>query len=118
MLELIRLLQQDLEILEDFAKKCQLNLNFSKCTALSVREKGSAVEYYLHGAKINNTDSYTYLGIQIQYDIKFSNHYDKILRKATRTLGMLCRVLKHADTKTRQISYLFWSKDVWSGIQI
>ena len=92
--------------MEDFAKKWQLNFNVNKCAVLSVGEKGFAVEYFLHGTKLNNTDSYTYKGIEIQYNVKFSNHYDKIFSKATRTLGMLRIVLKDADTKTRQILYL------------
>ena len=39
-------LQKDLEILEDFAKKGQLDFNVNKCAVLSVGEKGFAFEYF------------------------------------------------------------------------
>ena len=45
------------------------------------------------------------MGVEISYDSKWKGHIDKIVSKSTRLLGMLSRVLKSADTRTRQLAY-------------
>ena len=98
-------LQQDLNVLQRYANDWQLTFNVSKCAVLSVGESKSRISYFLCDQRLNNVDSHPYLGIELQNNLKWEKHYVKIIGKANRTLYMLRRVLKHADTKTRKIAY-------------
>ena len=51
------------------------------------------------GFKISYT-IHLYLGIELIYDLKWEKHVTNIVAKTSRTLGMLFRVLKMADTAT------------------
>ena len=46
-----------------------------------------------------------YLGVELSYDLKWAGHLKEIVAKPTRLLGILYRVLKTANTKTRRIAY-------------
>ena len=98
-------LQKDLMTLQKYANDWQLSFNVTKCAVLSIGEKKSEIDYFLCEQRLKNVDTHPYLGLELQSNIKWEAHYDKIISKATRILFMLRRVLKHADTKTRKIAY-------------
>ena len=103
-------LQKDLMTLQKYANDWQLSFNVTKCAVLSIGEKKSEIDYFLCEQRLKNVDTHPYLGLELQSNIKWEAHYDKIISKATRILFMLRRVLKHADTKTRKIAYFFFSE--------
>jgi len=98
-------LQDDLNKLESWSHTWQLSFNSSKCSVLSVGEKDSQQAYFLNNARLQNVNSHPYLGIEFSCNLKWNLHLDILASKATRTLGMLQRVLKTADTKTRLVAY-------------
>ena len=83
-----------------------MTFNISKCVVLSKGEANSSVLYHLNNQQLRNVNSHPYLGIELQHDLKWTNHHEKILSKANRSLGMLRRVLKDADTQTRKIAFI------------
>ena len=98
-------LQQDLNVLQEYASKWQLTFNVAKCAVLSIGETKAEADYFLCNQRLSNVESHPYLGIELQSNLKWDKQYNKIISKANRTLFMLRRVLKQADTKTRQIAY-------------
>ena len=83
----------------------QLSFNTARCAGLSIGEKDSEQFYFLNGRQLKNVNSHPYLGVELNYDLKFSRHIDKITSKASRVQGTLSRVLKTADTKTRLVAH-------------
>ena len=98
-------LSKDLQTLEKWSQNWQLSFNPAKCSVLSIGEKDSTQSYYLCNTKMQNVNTHSYLGVELSYNLKFDKHIDKITSKANRLIGMLSRVLKHADTKTKLIAY-------------
>ena len=99
------ILQEDLHKLQTWAQTWQLLFNSSKYSVLSVGETGSKQQFFLNYTLLQNTNSHPYLGVKSKNNLKFDGHIDNIVSKASRLLGMLARVLKSADTKTRKIAY-------------
>ena len=98
-------LAKDLKTLEAWSRTWQLSFNTAKCAVLSIGEKDSKQVYFLNGSRLKNVNSHPYLGVELNYNLKFSRHIDNITSKASRVQGMLSRVLKSADTKTRLVAY-------------
>jgi len=98
-------LQEDLNKLYIWSQKWQMTFNPSKCSVLSIGDKNSTQEFYLDATKIKNVNSHPYLGVELSSNLKFDKHYNNIVSKAGRLLGMIRRVLKTADTRTRKIAY-------------
>ena len=69
------------------------------------RWKKPPISVCLGGQDIKKVASYKYLGIDLQYDLSFKDHFNNISSKALKTLGLLRRSLKHADIKTKLIVY-------------
>ena len=93
-----KILQNDLNELEEWGKLWQLAFNNSKCSVLSLRTN------YINNSRLWNFLNHPY-GIELSYDLKWEKHITNITAKVSRTLGMLSRVLKMADTRTRQLVY-------------
>jgi hypothetical protein len=100
-----RILQEDLCKLESWSHNWQLSFNPSKCSVLTIGESNSQQIFFYAGVQLQIVSSHPYLGIELSFDLKWSKHIDKIEAKANRLLGMLARVLKSADTKTRMVAY-------------
>ena len=82
-----------------------MTFNAKKCSVLSVGQSNSHESYFLNNIILENVNSHPYLGIEISSDLKWNRHIDLTVSKTNRLLGMLRRVLKTADTKTRQVAY-------------
>ena len=100
-----KILQKDFNKLEECWKLWQLSLNHNKCSILSIHDNTLKHPYYLNNSRLRNVLNHSYLGIELSYDLKWEKHMTNITAKASRTLGMLSRVLKMADTRTRQLAY-------------
>ena len=100
-----QVLQRDLDMLGSWSRRWQLSFNIDKCSVLSVKDGVSRPDYYLDGRRLENVDSHPYLGIELAYNLKWSRHIDNIVAKASGRLGLLRRVLKSADSRTRQQAY-------------
>ena len=96
-------LQEDLDKLASWSQIWQLSFNPSKCSVLTIG--GSEQVYHLNNSLLKNVPSHPYLGEKFSSNLKWDKHIDKIESKANQRLGMLKRVLKTADRKTRKIAY-------------
>ena len=113
-------LKSDLKALENWSHTWQLTFNPSKCSVLSIGKKHSHQNYFLNNTKLKTVNSHPYLGVELSSDLKWDRHIDKILAKANKIKGLLSRVLKTADTKTRLVAYktlvrsnLEYASQVW-----
>ena len=88
-------LQEDLNNLNSWAKKWQLNFNFSKCYHVGITSKRSPKIFsnVMNNQVITRVSSTKYLGININHNLKWNKHCDIICRKANSTLGLLRRIL-------------------------
>jgi len=99
------ILQNDLKTLENWSHTWQMSFNTSKCCVLSIGEKDSTHSYFLNNNRLKNVNSHPYLGVEISHNLKWDDHIEKVTTKANKVRGMLGRVLKFADTKTRLVAY-------------
>ena len=76
-----------------------------KCEVLSVKDLKQYQAYYLCDQKFRNVDNHPYLGVEFSYDLKWKTNIGNVAAKATRVLGMLHRVLRGADMKTKEMVY-------------
>lgn len=100
-------LQSDLDILNDWADTWQLSFSVSKCFLMTISRKKNidTITYTLAGSNLELVEEHPYLGIILQSDLTFISHISNIVSRARRLLGMLRRVLKDGDTKTRMIAF-------------
>ena len=69
------------------------------------KQQSHNAQYTLAGSNLELVNAHPYLGIMRQSNLTFSTHINNIACKARRFNGMLRKVLKDADTKTRLIAY-------------
>ena len=98
-------LQEDLVKLEIWASKWGMRFNASKCYILSV-EKKSTYFYKLCDTILKEVQSNPYLGVLFSNDMKWSNHINKICKKANSTLGFLRRNLYRCPSSCRKNAYI------------
>ena len=99
------LLQEDLRQLEAWAQDWGMEFNASKCYILSINSKSSYF-YQLNNTILKHVDNNPYLGLLISKDLKWSNHIEKISKKASATLGFAQRNLRHCPIECRKSSYI------------
>ena len=71
------ILQQDLNVLQLYAAEWQLIFNIPKCAVISIGESNSNVDYVLCNTRLSNVNSHSYLGIELQWNLKWKSHYEK-----------------------------------------
>ena len=114
-------LQQDVTTLYNWSIKWGMLFNSSKCVHMQIGFKTPEVRFYLGNDTIPTSDCIKYLGVYIQYDLKWKVHITTITAKANRSLGALRRNLNEAPSKTKIIAYktivrpiLEYASQVWS----
>ena len=93
-------LQADLDILQEWEIKWDMQFNPSKCQVIHVTRSRSPLPttYTLHGETLEAVASARYLGVDIANDLSWKTHVSRITNNANKSLGFLRRNLK---TKTR-----------------
>ena len=84
-----------------------MSFNANKCYILPVN-KSPIVQpffYQLDNAIIKYVQSYPYLGVTLQHDLKYGEHVNKITCKAGKVLGLCQRNLKHCPQKLKELAY-------------
>ena len=89
-------LQNDLNTLEIWEKKWDMEFNPSKCQVIHVTKKKETIptKYYLHGTLLESENSAKYLGVDISNNLSWEDHINRITKKANQTLGFLRRNIK------------------------
>ena len=117
-----QLLQKDLESLSKWESCWQMSFNADKCFVLRIPGSRTPItsEYKLGNATLQETDSHSYLGVEIQKDLKWNTHINKITASASKTLGFVRRNLGSCTKETKMAAYvslvrptLEYSSAVW-----
>ena len=83
-------LQEDINAIITWSKSSQLNFNISKCTHISFKPK-IVSSYNLSDTAISITDFQKDLGLVVSNDLSWENHYNHIIPRAYKILGLICR---------------------------
>ena len=93
-----KVLQEDLNQLHEWEERWQLKFNKAKCNimrATHARQKKFVFGYELDGVLLKDTDSTSYLGVELSADMKWNSHVKKVTAKGNTLLGILRRNLKN-----------------------
>jgi hypothetical protein len=99
------LLQEDLHTLAQWEATWGMDFHPQKCSVLRVTRSRSPflTDYTLKGTKLCTEQSSKYLGVDLQTDLSWKTHIDRVTKKANNMLGFLRRNLRNTkeDTKTK-----------------
>ena len=90
-------LNGELKKIHDWLKLNKLSLNIGKTKAMVFHMPQKRIinpKLKINGYDIEIVDSFNFLGIHLDKDLKWKNHLDIIRKKISRIMGVLCR-LKH-----------------------
>ena len=85
-----------------------MRLNAKKCQTLIVtrNKRVPAWFYNLGGEPIIPVSQATYLGLQLNHDMTWTNHIESVKAKASQRLGFVKRNLKGASQRQRRTAYV------------
>ena len=118
-----RLLQNDLDKLQQWEQDWDMEFNPSKCTVIHVSRSRSplAAEYLLHGQVLESVTSSKYLGVDIGDNLSWNQHIQKVSGAANRTLGFVKRNIRTKNKVIRETAYkalvrpkVEYASPVWS----
>jgi hypothetical protein len=116
-------LQKDLDTLAAWSNTWLMKLNVNKCASLTITRKRSPkiYQYTLLGENLNRVEKHDYLGVTISHDLRWDDHCTKVLKKASRTLGLLRRTLSPCTRQVKEQAYtslvrpqLEYASEVWN----
>ena len=117
-----KLMQQDLDTLQDWEKKWMMEFHPDKCEVISITRKRNPrnFTYYLHGKELKHVKHLKYLGVNITHDLRWDKHIDSITSQATNTLNFLRRNINIRNCNVKFQAYktlvrpiLEYSSTVW-----
>ena len=100
-------LQNDLNTVTDWAQAWQMKFNVSKCSILRIHRLQNPIinSYTVMNEELTAVKHHPYLGVELDQKLSFTNHIDNVTAKATRTLNLLRRNLKHCPPKVKEQAY-------------
>ena len=101
----VRILQNDLKILEEWERTWKMKLNIDKCIVLSVTLKSNPTKtrYTLHNQQLLSVHSAKYLGVTIDSKLSFNEHVDSTCKKATQHWHSSIGTSDHVRGKSKLI---------------
>ena len=101
-------LQQDLDLLHEWAVKWQLRFNVTKCTIMRFTRSLSPIifNYKLNGNNLNTSSEHSYLGVTLDSKLSWSSHINNTAAKANRTLSSLKHNLSKCSSSVKESAYL------------
>jgi len=115
-------LQKDLDSLLRWSIENGMSFNTRKSSKISFgsRCERYCFQYNLGGTVLAETDKIKYLGIIIQNNLKWDQHIDVTIAKASRILGLIKHTIPDAPTEIKKLAYktlcrpiLEYGSDVW-----
>ena len=108
--EMEKLLNSDLEDVNDFFKANKLKLNAKKTKMVCFRKKGHKLEQediniYLDNVCLKLEDNASFLGITLDSHLKWESHCSKVANKISKNSSVICRVKKMLPPKSLKILY-------------
>ena len=100
-------LQHDLDAVGQWANKWQMKFNVGKCYRLqiSVKKTSCPYQYSLNDEILDNVQHHPYLGVELDKDLKWGSHIEKIVSKANRSLGFIKRNLSMCPKEIKCAAY-------------
>jgi len=96
-----RQLQNDLDLLLQWAEDWQMTFNIEKCKVMHIGNQNlSSVCYYMNGCKLAECQEEKDLGVLVSNNLKVGPQCNQAFQKANRILGLLKRMI---DNKTSHI---------------
>ena len=94
-------LQNDLNLLQEWEEKWDMEFNPSKCQVLHITRSCRPIRYNytMHGQTLDSVEKARYLGVDISLDLSFSHHIDRITTNAQKNLGFLKRNITRIPRK-------------------
>ena len=96
-------LQNDIDLLVDWAKKWGMSFNINKCSVLHLGHNNKSHTYSMYDpstsrrVELKSTICERDLGVYIDSDLKFSHHTTTQVNKANRLVGMIRRCYTYLD---------------------
>ena len=88
-------LQNDLNNLVKWYKTNLMSFNLNKCKQMSFfRTSSPATTYHIDNFALESVDYFCDLGVHMDHKLNFNYHIEKIVNKASRTLGVIKRYAK------------------------
>ena len=102
-----RILQNDLNTLQEWERTWDMEFNPSKCQVLHTGRARQLIhsQYTLHGEILESVDSAHYLGVSISKDLTWNTHINEIVTKAHQTLGFVKRNVKTKNQSVKELAY-------------
>ena len=85
------ILQEDLERLNEWAKKWQMSFNADKCKVLHIGKKNMKAQYKIDGKNIGAVREEKDLGVMVTDDLKVAKQCNKAASRGNQKLGMIRR---------------------------
>ena len=82
-------LQNDLNKIQEWAKKWKMEFNVDKCKIMHIGNKNPRNVYSMNGTNLAETSEEKDLGVTIDCRLEFDRHIKNIVAKANRTLGII-----------------------------
>ena len=98
----------DLDLLAKWSSKWLMYFNIKKkCAVLTITRKHhpSLHQYTIFGESLERVEEHDYLGVTISHDLRWNSHCQKIIKKASRTLGLLRRTLSPCKQEVKAKAY-------------
>ncbi len=101
------LLQTDLDLLCTWEHTWLMKFNPEKCFVLKVTDSHNPKthSYNLNNTTLQETDSHTYLGVEISNNLKWNKHIDHITARGKRSLGFIRRNLHSCTQDIKNLAY-------------
>jgi hypothetical protein len=102
-----RILQEDLDRLVEWEQTWGMDFHPDKCVTLRMTRSRTPYlrEYTLKGQTLTTETVARYLGVDIQENLSWDHHINRVVKKANSTLGFLKRNLKIKNQKTKASAY-------------
>lgn len=121
-----RLIQEDLDRFSDYCSHNKLYLAHDKCVQISFTKNTNKIKYTyeINGIQIKRVTSIRDLGIQFDEKLKFDEHIDNIVTKASQMLGFILRISKHFKNPATYITlyqslvrpHLEYASTIWNPL--
>jgi myo-inositol-hexaphosphate 3-phosphohydrolase len=91
-----------------------MTFNVNKCHSIvfGKQKKDDLINHILSGVTLSQVESFKYLGVTLKSNSKWDGRITKIASKASRSLGLLKRVIYRAPMQVKLLAYITLCRSV------